>query len=384
MPDQVVETQTTGLGGRLINSVVGVGIGALLFAGSFVVLYVNEGRFDLSGLAKAAPEVQAADAGAGNYAEQLVSVSGAISGSEAIGDGVYLKPASYIYLKRTSEIYAWVERTETKTQKNLGGSETKTTTYTYTRDWRETPESTSRFHDPEGHQNPDKTVPSQEFRVNSAVIGAHPLEMSGLGLPAGSEVQLTPENVIPVAGSSLSGVSYIYQGTGNLNAPATGDLRIKFSGLKAGTNVTVFGKLGAHGELGSYQNDKGERLYRVFEGSRADAVATLKSEFTILTWVLRGVGFAMMWIGMMMFLGPIEVILDIVPFVGGLARGLSGMVAFPVSLALTAVTIVVSKILHNPVAVAVSAVVLLGVAAFLFKKKHQQPGQAEQSSVKAA
>jgi len=57
MADQFTDVTTTGYGGRIINSIKGVVIGLILFVVSFGLLYWNEGRVDLSNIAKTATEI---------------------------------------------------------------------------------------------------------------------------------------------------------------------------------------------------------------------------------------------------------------------------------------------------------------------------------------
>ncbi len=60
MPDQFTDVTTTGYGGRIVNSIKGVVIGLILFVVSFGLLYWNEGRVDLSNIAKTATEISSA------------------------------------------------------------------------------------------------------------------------------------------------------------------------------------------------------------------------------------------------------------------------------------------------------------------------------------
>lgn len=52
MSDQFTSVEEKGLGTNLIDSIKGVAVGGLLFICSFVVLWMNEGRVDLSEVAK--------------------------------------------------------------------------------------------------------------------------------------------------------------------------------------------------------------------------------------------------------------------------------------------------------------------------------------------
>jgi len=132
----VTETKTTGFLGNLMNSILAIPIGILLFLASFVVLFMNEGRTDWSKVGERAVELAATDtAGTG----ALVSVTGPLSTAETLGDSPYLQAGSYLVLEREAEMFAWIEDSSTETTNNTGGSTTTRTTYTYPRTGRAPP-----------------------------------------------------------------------------------------------------------------------------------------------------------------------------------------------------------------------------------------------------
>jgi len=365
MADHGLTTENSAVSGRLMSSVTGMVLGALLFAASLGILHWNEGRFELSALARGASEVSAIEPGAADLAGRLVSVTGNISGSEPIGDGLFLKPGTYVAIKRVSEMYAWTEKSETHMQKSLGGSESKATSYEYAREWRAQIEDSSRFHDPEGHKNPENAVPSREVRAASAAIGTHRIEINGLELPFSNEIRMSADNFMAAPGGSLAEGGYVFRGKGSLGAPMTGDLRIKYYGLKNRADATVFGKIGSGGEIESYTHENGVRFFRVFEGSRDAAVAQLKSKVTILSWTLRGLCLGMMWLALSL-------------------GSFTGTIALPVSLTLTSMTILVSNIMHNPVAMVFVAFLIFAIAVRLFHKKRVERTDFEQVLRRAA
>jgi len=90
----------------------------------------------------------------------------------------------------------------------------------------------------------------------------------------------------------------------------------------------------------------------------------LKTEHKIMGWILRIVGFLLMWIGMTMVLGPIGAVLDVLPFLGSIGRSFIGCATFIVALVLSLITILVAMVAHNIIALVVcvaAALVLIFV-----------------------
>src|SRR3990172_10839865 len=184
MPDSFSETTTTGYGGRIINSIKGVVIGLILFVVSFGLLYWNEGKVDLSNIAKTATEIgaqtQNTDASLNN---KLVSATGIVNSDQIIGDNLYLSPNRFIAVERKVEMFAWVEKKETRSKTNVGGSETTETTYTYSREWTERTESSNNFTHPESHENPQKILESSTNKATSATVGVYNFDPQSAAIP---------------------------------------------------------------------------------------------------------------------------------------------------------------------------------------------------------
>lgn len=364
MPDQIVETSTTGWLQRILNSFFGILIGLALFIGSFVVLYWNEGHFDLSKDAKKAVQIQATQSPDASLNGKLIAVTGPVTSTETLGDGLYLKPANVLALTRKVEIFEWNESQQSSSKTNIGGSNTTTTTYTYALDWTDSPHDSSQFKNPTGHVNPKKTIDDTTLRVKSAQIGNFVLDMQTIDLPSFSPIPLNQDNTIITAPAILNS-DYVYTGHGTLTAPELGDMRISYTGLADNTALTAMGAQN-NTMISSYYDAGGHKLYRLFQGSLGDAVATLHKEYQLWIWIFRGVGFLMMWIGLMLFFGPISVILDVLPVFGGISRGAIGFLTFLLSVVLSAVAILVSILLHSIVflvgAVVIAFLIFMGVA----------------------
>jgi hypothetical protein len=353
MSDSYTRISHRGLGQNLLDSIKGVLVGILLFVVSFPVLWWNEGRVDLSSIAKRATVV-AADGSAAAGEGQLVAVTGPLGGEGPLGDPDYLKPGNFVALRRAVEMYAWVETKTSKEEKKLGGGTETRTTYTYERQWTDSPRRTSEFEVPEGHDNPPLAVEKQSFFAPSARIGVFDFVPADINLPAFAPLPLSPERA--VLGRTVSG-RYIYIGSGTLEQPRLGDVRISYSALEPGPLMTLYGQRQGT-TIGVYVDKKSqERLYQLLPGTHAEAIAAMHRSYTSGLWLLRVVGFFLMWLGLTLVLGPINAVLDIVPFIGSAGRFLTGLALLPIAFVLSAVVIFVAIVAHNPILL---ALVVLG------------------------
>ncbi len=359
MPNQFTEVTHKGFGSRILNSVIGVLIGILLFFGSFILLYWNEGQTDISKIAQTSTEIQSEKIDQ-TLEGTFVSLTGKLSTTETLGDE-YLKSGNYIALKRIVEMYAWNEDQVTKSEKNIGGSETQTTTYTYHKEWTEKPEESSQFKHPEEHENLSKKIQNAEYYAKNAQIGAYNFTPSMVVLPEYIDLRLSEENIILNAEFKTTDSSYIY--SGSANNPQIGDIRISYkfvpvsevstsllaNNANFSNSATIFGKI-KNNTIEPFVDEDGNRIYRIFYGSRDESIAAMKSEHNTLIWILRAVGFAMMWGGMMLVLGPISTLLDILPILGSISGFFIALATFLIALILSVITILVSMIFHNIIA----------------------------------
>ncbi len=394
MVDRITKVTRTGYGSRVGQSIGGVLIGLLLFVASFVVLYWNEGRQDMSLIAATATEIEAETANQDASLDgTLVSLTGTLSTDETLGDD-FLVAGDYIAVKRTVEMYAWEESTSSETHTETGGSETTETTYEYDTVWTETPADSDDFEYSGSYYNPTKEIESVTKTVTDAKVGVYAVDADDAELPGFDEVSLSEDNtyILDTAadlywedplydtyyeyGDQALSSSYIYIGYGTLDNPTVGDYRISYSVLPAGEDVTAFGELDGT-KVASYTDEDGNTLYRLFDGSREEAIATLHTEHVTSTWILRVVGFFMMWIGLAAVFGPVSTVLSFIPFLGKLSKSLIGVVAFVVALVLSVLTIVISMILHSVVAlIIIGILVLAGVVLIVMgykKKKGETP-----------
>jgi predicted Zn finger-like uncharacterized protein len=374
MDDQVTETHVTGFAQNIMASIKGVVIGLILFLASFVVLWCNEGRIDLSKVAQTSIPVQAESVDHSTDGK-FVSVTGRLESNESTGDPWHLRSGPYIALYRNVEMYSWVEDRSTKTTKKTGGQKVTETTYSYNKEWTDDPPDSSGFHKPEGHHNPSPGEKSQTFTTKRAFIGAYSFNPSSARLPKPAPVQIGKDEFIPSLNAHLNG-AYIFIGGETLQNPEIGDLRISYSAVRIGVIATLFGTQNGDSITPHLYNGN-KQLYRAIAGSRENAIATMATEHRISTWILRLVGFVMMWIGLCLFFGPINTVLDFLPALGGVGRLVVGLSMFVAAIALTLITVIVSVIAHN-VFLLVAVIACFLIAPWVIRRV--RPGKAPSKS----
>lgn len=376
MANQSTEITTQSFGQRIINSIIGIPLGLIAIVVGIGILYWNEGGFDLSQLAKNAIEIEATKEAPSSANGKLVAVRGNVNSKERLGD-TYIQPREYLALKRTSEMYAWVEETDSETQGNTGGSETTKTTYTYKKQWSEDVADSSTFNQKDGHINPEKSIPSKTDRVSSANIGKYSLDFSTIGLPQFSNVTLDTKNIILGNQLILTDDNKIYKGV-EYGAPQIGDIRIEYGAVKNNFNGTVFGKLNRD-SLKTFSDDNDHQLYRLFSGSKQDAVKTLHDEYTSKLWLFRLGGFIAIFVGLTLLMGPLTTLLSFFPTLGRIGSAAVFTIALPVALLISGVTILIGIIAHNIVVLIITLLITIGISVFFIRRRAHKITQTPNS-----
>jgi len=370
MVDNYTTVTKKGYFSRLGSSIKGIVVGLLLFLLSFAVLYWNEGRVDLSNIAENAVPFTASEQAPAELDGQLVAGFGTLSTEEELGDDMFLNPGPYMQVVRKTEVWAWVEKTSTQTETKLGGTEETKTTYSYAQEWVAEAPNSDAFKVPRSHRNVDKTIEGKTSIVSTATLDRYAVEPGSLALVGSQALSLT-EDMVDLSENdeaSLEG-DEIFVGIGTMSKPFPGDMRVTYSVVPSPqSDVTVLGKLQGEKIVPFFDKDS-NKLYRAFRGDKEAAVAKLGKEHSRMTWILRVVGFLMMWIGLASIFAPIHTMLDVIPLFGSIGKSAIKLVTLVVALVLSIVTILLSMIVHNIWALIVVVLILVGGFGFLVMKK---------------
>jgi hypothetical protein len=197
--DSVVETEETGWLSRIWRALAGAVSGLLLIALCVWGLFWNEGRAVTTArslaegeslVVEARPEaIDPANAG------RLVHVSGDILTSSRIADSEFGVGEKAIRLVRVVEAYQWKETRSTQSVSHIGGSKTKTTTYSYAPVWAPGRINSNGFHEPRAHMNPEPRFRASEFDARAPELGAW--------RPGARTLRLLPLEAYPVQDAAL-------------------------------------------------------------------------------------------------------------------------------------------------------------------------------------
>lgn len=372
MADQYTVTTRTSYGVNIKNAFIGAILGLILFIASFFVLWINEGRINWSMVAKISISIQS-DLVNKDLAEKFVSTTGLlITTDNFIGDDLFLKSGNYIAIQRKSEMYSWKEFKKSESEEEIGGATKTTTTYSYKKVWLENPENSAEFEYEEGHENPRKRIDNLIRKVKNSKIGVYEIDMTGVVLPDFIDVgadAIDKNAVNQYSGNASIIDKYVFVGR-DYQDPSIGDLRISYSVVESGIKATIFGKL--DGDSISPYSYKDKVFYRIFRGSREEAVSKLQSEYVTNLWLFRLIGFLMMWFGLMLILNPINTFLKILPILSTISKFITGLATFLISLVLSVITILISMIFHNIVVFIVVLVIVIILIIFAIKKRQNK------------
>ena len=379
--DSFTEVTSESWMSRIMGSITGIGAGALMVLVSFPVLWWNEGRAvarytALSEGQSAAVSIQSDSIDQG-HDQKIVHVVGDTTIAQPATDQQFGMSVDAIALERNVEMYQWVEKEESKTEKKLGGSKETKTTYTYVKEWRNSPVNSASFKQTSGHENPTELPFKNKASYGEGVkLGAFDFGELKSYVEGEKEViiETLPEQAKSLGFALVNGALYkSAQSTGSATTPNIGDIRVTFSSIPTGTISVIAQQSGS--KLVQARASDGSSITLVENGTHSlEALfAQAESENATFTWILRAVGFGLMAIGFMLILGPFEVLADVVPFIGSIVGAGVKIIALITAACLSSLTIAIAWIAHRPLVAIPLLVIAVGCAIYVFTRKKAAP-----------
>ena len=126
----------------------------------------------------------------------------------------------------------------------------------------------------------------------------------------------------------------------------------------------------------AYPTKAGTTILMLEKGTvAADAMFKAAASSNRLTaWVLRAVGFFLMFLGLFLVFRPVAVLGSVLPMLGSVLAGGVGFVAFFVALALSLVTISLAWLAYRPMlAIGLLVIAAAGVALVIRRQRARKP-----------
>lgn len=377
--------EVTSFGEGLKGSYTSCILGLILFLVGFPVLWINEGRAVKTelGLSEAAGLVVSvpSDQHSRIHEKKLIHLSGEARATETLRDVLFptVQVPNGLRLTRSVEIYQWVEREQTRTRKEVGGKKVKKTTYHYDKRWVDKPVDSNRFY--ETSENFKKLKPINQGRLpweterwvaTQTKLGAFILAtklvrmipMNSFPAPQFSPEAQPDQPTVPRGNGhqpKLNGVYYYYGEDPAM--PAIDDVRVSFAAAMP-QPVSVVGQ-----QIGDmvkpFTTSQGTEIWDLATGiqSAESMISSAKAELSMETWIFRGVGGALMFLGVFLLFKPLQALLSFFPFLESFAQFTSVLLAIAVSVSCGLITISIAWFFYRPL---LSSCLILSTIAVIF------------------
>jgi hypothetical protein len=268
-------------------------------------------------------------------------------------------------------MYQWKEGGQSRSKKNIGGSETTTTTYSYKTTWSEELINSAHFKNPDGHANPGfMPYSSRQYTAREIKVGAFLLsdELKG-SINNSTPLDITSDMPLPQA---LQGKAKIFDGRfyfgSDAQNPQVGDLQVKFRVARP-CDVTIVAQQ-LNNMFGPYPTKAGGNILMLRTGTHSaeEMFAMAEKDNKILTWAIRAGGFFLMFFGLILLLGPLSVLADVLPFLGNIVGAGTGMIAFLISSVLSVLTVALAWLAYRPL-IGIALIFIAGGIIFLLREK---------------
>lgn len=380
---------------KLGGAIKGVFAGGVIFVAGFPLLWMNEGCAvdDYKTYTEGRGAIEETKGATSDkvdkqYDGKLVHMIGEAKTDEVLEDDTFKVSQNALKLRRVVEMYQWEE--DEKQQSKEDRERKKPIEYEYTKVWSSGHINSQNFHDT-GYDNPaDMKYSGQDWQAENVAFGKFRLSQGLFSQMDNYDPLQVKDEDLDKAGS-LGTNAMVHEGgfylaryepegsTPNPASPEIGDIRIRFE-VVLPSKVSILAKQ-MNDTFDAYTtSNKGSiQMLHVGEASADTMFTAAESAVGVRTWIVRGVGFAMMFIGMSLIFAPLTVLTDVIPIVDQIAELGTAIIAFCIAGACSAVTIALAWVWYRPLVGITLLVIAIGLIVGMFmlaKKKKAAAGDA--------
>ncbi|MDD6087828.1 MAG: TMEM43 family protein [Desulfovibrionaceae bacterium] len=354
------EISQTGFFARLGSSFAGMGAGIVLLLAGTILLWQNEGSFVRT--EEALLEVQAEI----TELKDLQTVDPAMNGipvhasgfantEDMLTDPAFGLSVKALSLHRIVEYYQWVEVRHERTEKTASGGEKKVASWSYEQKWTGDPVDSSLFSDPDARRYNRNfqliRVDPQKTFADDVHLGAYRLpdfliqDLSGERPVAVQIPDKAREKIVRIIDASNPDRAYVDSRRGDEPEadlmlhefgeaiyvglspamPQIGDVRITFHAVPP-SDISIIARVIGN-TFESIPAANGAMISRLSMGIRsAEAMFAEAHEGNLVrTWMFRAGGAALVVFGLKLLIGPLTVLIGVVPLLGTIVNAGIGL-----------------------------------------------------------
>ncbi|MCX6823437.1 MAG: TMEM43 family protein [candidate division SR1 bacterium] len=354
-----VEVTQISYGKRIGGAIKGIFLGLLLIVGAVILLWRNEGRTINTTIALKEGEkitVNGSISPINTTLEgKLIYINGKADTQEVLRDTTFKIQENAIKLYRKVSMYQWKEKEDTKTQDNVGGSQTQTTTYSYDQVWDSSRIDSSQFKEA-GHTNPShRTFDAQDSVSSDVRMGDIKLSNVFIGKMDNEKI-ISLDSTRSTTFDAVKNISnakivndVIYLGNGTLDNPQIGDIQISFYAVYP-AEVSAIGQQQGDQLVGYVATNKNNvALLEYGAVSMPQMYIDAHNQNRIIAWLLRGLGLLLLFIGFNLLLGLISTLASVLPFLGKIMGFGVGLISFILALSIGSLVIMLAWLFVRPV-----------------------------------
>lgn len=358
---------------RIKDAFVGILIGIGLIIGAIVLIFWNEQHSlhtaqSLEQAHKILISVPSSPINSQNNLK-VVYLNGLATTKDQLKDSLLDVSVNAINLNRQVEMYQWEEKTETKTESQMGGSEKQTKTYSYNKIWSSSLINSAQFKNPQGHQNPESMpIQSVQQYAQSVTLGDFTLPYELVKqINVSQPVDLSKVNKETLKSQYDKPVHLInnelYLGQ-NPETPQPGDIRINLTAAYPQTVSIIAQQTGT--TLQAFLAPAGEPVFLLSTGQHSSdqMIEDAQSQNKMIAWILRLVSLIMLIGGFSLILNPLVVLADVLPFLGSIVGFGTGFIAFICGLSVWLVTTAIAWFATRPL-VSIGLIIAVVVIGYL-------------------
>jgi len=329
-------------------------IGVLLFSGGVGVTFWNEGRTVKrsrsleEGLSLVTPLKPSSRDGripvSFELTDSLVHISERMSVPKPLNDPLFNIVVNAAKMKRVVEMYQWVETQHSRDVQDDNGETRTEYSYEYSQEWRKALIPSANFNS-FSHRNPDK-FPMEEhlYQADQVYLGPFSLSpslLSKIDWYSAYDLSTYGAHLLPMGSKRVE--NFIYFGSAP-SRPAIGDWRVSFQVAGRGDPVNAetlsvvakqsFGVGSDSGpSLTAFETSNGEVIDFVYQGrkTKEQIFSSEKKSNAFHSWLLRGAGWLLMFIGVLSISDLVTTIFTGIPFLRDLVAMTSLTFALVVS-----------------------------------------------------